>query len=232
MRPTIPLVVLALALATHDLRADVSTGSVSGRVVVVENGHAVKRDEVWVYLQDAHARRGHRPATKPDPREIRQQNEQFTPHVIVVPAGTVVAFPNLDKIEHNVFSPSDPPGQFDLGRYTTDPKGKTWEFDDPAEVEIYCDIHKEMWARVKVVATDARWIVPVSADGNFTIAGVPPGKYKVHAWTYDSDEVIDDVTVDAGPVQVAEMHLQLGKLRSQSHLRKDGTPYNSGQYRP
>ena len=60
-----------------------------------------------------------------------------------------VSFPNDDKDEHNVFSPTDPP--FDLGRYRTDKKGKAHRFEDADEFDIFCDIHREMWAKVKVV---------------------------------------------------------------------------------
>lgn len=229
MKPSVTLPIAALLLFARDIVAEPSSATVTGRVSCFQNGQPANRDEVWVYLQDTSRHPRARAPSLPA-REIRQEKEQFVPHVIVVPIGTVVAFPNLDPIEHNVFSPTDPPGQFDLGRYSTDKKGKTHEFDDAAEAEIYCDIHKHMWARVKVVDSNVRWIAKVEADGKFTIPDVPPGTYKLHAWTYDSEEVIERVVVgNSATVDADEMHLQLGKSRV--HLRKDGTPYDSGQYR-
>ncbi len=201
-------------------------GTIRGRVAVVKDGKVIAREDVWVYLEDL-GRRRRRSADAPAPamREIRQIKTQFSPHVLVVPVGTTVAFPNFDLEEHNVFSPTDPPGQFDLGRYNTDHKGKTHRFDDPAEMEIYCDIHKQMWARVKVV--DSGYIVAVK-QGQFTIEGVPPGTYKVHAWTRDSAEVLERVIVTEGQTStVEELHLQLGKERT--HTRLDGNSY--GPYR-
>src|SRR5215469_8580537 len=45
-----------------------------------------------------------------------QKSKTFTPHILAVPVGATVDFPNFDPIFHNVFSTYD--GQiFDLGLY-------------------------------------------------------------------------------------------------------------------
>ena len=207
-----------------------ATHTVSGKVIAVDNGKPAVRDEIYVYLERVYPRRDRAKAERPKPQTIRQENEQFSPHVLVVPVGTKVAFPNFDHEEHNVFSPTDPPGSFDLGRYNTDHTGKSRTFETAAEVEIYCDIHKQMWARVKVVDTDASLIAKVAADGKYAISGVTPGTYKLHAWTYDSEEVVQRIAIDAGDVTANELHVQIAKMRSETHLRKDGTRYGSKQY--
>src|SRR2546425_3358284 len=53
---------------------------------------------------------------KPGQFSLTQKNKAFTPHVLAVPAGSTVSFPNQDLIFHNVFSLSRPT-QFDLGLY-------------------------------------------------------------------------------------------------------------------
>jgi plastocyanin len=208
-----------------------SGGTVAGRVIVRESGKPAKRDEVWAYLvEDGRRHRPRTPAAKSEKRAIRQKHLQFTPHVLVVPVGTEVAFPNDDADEHNVFSPTDPPGVFDLGR-SRDPKGKTKTFADAGEIAIYCDIHVQMWARIKVVDTDPRFIVQVGADGRFSIRDVPPGAYKLHVWTYASDEVIDKVSVTAGETVTAfDQNLQLGTMPP--HRRLDGSEYPPKGYPP
>jgi plastocyanin len=210
------------AIAAPEARAD---GTVKGRVVVLENGKPAKRDEVWMYLERVKPRRRRKDAAAPPTREIRQEKEQFAPHVLVVPVGTTVAFPNYDRIEHNVFSPSDPPGQFDLGRYNTDHKGKQHTFEDPADVSIFCDIHRQMWARIKIVDADPGLIVKVDADGAYAVSAVPAGTYTLHIWTYDSAEVVQkNVEVaDGATVTADEAHVQLGT--TPDHLRKDGSKY-------
>ncbi|MGH9524827.1 MAG: hypothetical protein ACRD3E_20070, partial [Terriglobales bacterium] len=49
------------------------------------------------------------PAAAPAPRpaqryRLTQRNKQFDPHLLVVPVGAVVDFPNKDPFFHNVFS--------------------------------------------------------------------------------------------------------------------------------
>jgi plastocyanin len=215
--------VLLVALAAPDARSTTAGGVVTGVVRVRDGSGPAKRDEVWVYLELQHRPRHAQRAT-PTSREIRQQKREFVPHVLVVPVGATVAFPNYDREEHNVFSPTDPPGIFDLGRYNTDHKGHVHEFEDAGEIAIFCDIHPQMWARVKVVDTDPAWIAKVGPDGRYAIAGVPPGTYTVKAWTYASDESSETVAVtESATVEVPELHVVLGTL--QAHLRKDGTPY-------
>src|SRR5690349_10459614 len=53
----------------------------------------------------------------PSPRphyKVLQQHKRFDPHVLVVPVGSVIDFPNLDPFLHNVFSMFNGK-RFDLG---------------------------------------------------------------------------------------------------------------------
>src|SRR5580698_5298556 len=42
----------------------------------------------------------------PKHRSVEQRNREFLPHVLAVPVGSTVAFPNYDNVFHNVFSTS------------------------------------------------------------------------------------------------------------------------------
>lgn len=197
-------------------------GTVTGTVVAVKAGKAVKAEYAFVYLQPVRPPHGKLPGTGMT-FQIHQKDKQFVPHVLVVPIGSVVRFPNDDKETHNVFSPNGPPEQFDLGRSNTN-EGPSRSFDDPGEVELYCDIHKEMWAKVKVV--DSAYIAPL-VDGKYTITGVAPGTYRVVAWAPSSTEVIspEKLTVTDGQSATAkELHLQIAPIQT-VHARKDGKPY-------
>jgi plastocyanin len=208
-------------------------GSITGQVVTVAGGKAIAADEVYVYLSDeAPRRRGrHGAATAGATARIRQVKQQFEPHVLVVPIGTTVYFPNNDSQEHNVFSPTDPPGQWDLGRYDTDAIGHPHVFRDAHEVDIFCDIHKEMWAKVKVV--DAVQIARVK-DGHFRLDGVPAGTYRLTAWAPGSVEVHSrQLVVEDGQaleLPADELHLQITPWRPGPHLRKDRRPYCADGY--
>ena len=56
------------------------------------------------------------PVRSPVRAEIGTADKQFSPHVLVVPVGSTVAFPNHDPFNHNVFSLSEE-NPFDLGLY-------------------------------------------------------------------------------------------------------------------
>lgn len=224
-RSPLALVVLVMLALLGAGDTPPTGGTITGRVLVIKDRRAVTRGDVYVYLEDVNKRsRRHRKLPGAGvKKQIRQQNEEFVPSVLVVPVGAEVAFPNYDREEHNVFSPTDPP--FDLGRYSTDRRGKSQKFEVADEFSIFCDIHRKMMATVKVV--NSPFIQPVKA-GTFAFQNVPPGTYRVVAWVRDSEESRSDPVVvrSGGRIALpAELHLQLA-TRSTCHNRADGTPYD------
>jgi plastocyanin len=115
----------------------------------------------------------------PAPRRFRmaQKNKSFQPHLLVVPLGSTVAFPNLDPFFHNVFSQFNGK-RFDLGLYEA---GSTRDvrFDHEGVSYIFCNIHPEMSAVIITLSTP--WYA-VSSGGTVLLHGVPPGVYEVHVW--------------------------------------------------
>ena len=221
-----PLIVLALLKAA----AHADPGTISGHVDAVSGGKPAAAPEggLWVWLVD----KNHREHQKPVARAIQQKNTSFEPHVLVVMKGTEIDFPNKDNELHNVFSP-DP--YFDLDRVGPG-KGKTHKFDAAgAEVEVYCDIHKCMWARVKIVdVLRPEYIQQVDAKGNYKFDNLQPGTYEVYAWAVASKEVASGPLVirakDPEAITAKDLHVQLGKLDGK-HLNKLGQPYGpSSQY--
>jgi plastocyanin len=109
---------------------------------------------------------------------LDQRNIAFTPHVLAVRVGTLVDFPNDDRVLHNVFSFRD--GKvFDLGLYPVGTR-KQVKFDKPGLSRIFCNIHPNMAAYV--MAVDSPYFAVSANDGTFTIASVPDGSYTYHAW--------------------------------------------------
>ena len=107
-----------------------------------------------------------------------QRNETFVPHVLAITTGTTVAFPNSDRIYHNVFSLSKPRA-FDLGRYAVG-RSKSVRFDRPGIVRVFCDIHSHMSAFILVF--NHPFYAMSDDDGRYHIDNVPPGTYNVIAW--------------------------------------------------
>jgi plastocyanin len=109
---------------------------------------------------------------------LDQKNLMFSPHVLAVRVGTVVDFPNDDRVFHNVFSFRDGK-RFDLGMY---PVGtmRTVTFDRPGLSRIFCNIHPQMAAYV--MAVDSPYFSTTDQAGAFTIADVPAERYTYRAW--------------------------------------------------
>jgi plastocyanin len=142
----------------------------------------------------------------PKPRLI-QRNKSFEPHVLVVPVGSVVAFPNHDPFFHNVFSLFEGK-RFDLGLYEA---GSTRDvhFDKPGISYIFCNIHPEMSA--VVVALDTPYYAVSDVRGQVVIANVPSGKYTLRVW-YES-ALPETLKAMSREVAVSEASSTLGVLR-------------------
>ena len=145
---------------------------------------------VLVYLRDV-VYRGPLP---PTPREIVQEHEAFVPRVAAVTRGSAVSFPNADPIFHNVFSLSGA-GPFDLGRYPS-PQTRTRIFTKPGLVKVFCHIHSQMSASIKVF--DHPFFAAPDATGSFVLRDVPPGRYTIVGWHERIGERSRPIDVTAG----------------------------------
>jgi len=118
------------------------------------------------------------PARPSPPPRLVQKNKSFEPHVLVVPVGTTVEFPNRDPFFHNVFSLFEGK-RFDLGLYEA---GSTRNvvFDKPGISYIFCNIHAEMSAVVLVLNTPYYGIS--DRRGQVLLHDVVPGRYILHVW--------------------------------------------------
>ena len=121
-----------------------------------------------------------------------QQNLTFNPHILPIPVGASVQFPNNDKVDHNIFSLSRTK-KFNLGSYKPG-ESKTVMFDKPGIVELRCDVHAEMAAYIMVLknpyfaVTDdqGRFEIPDSKQleqsGIKGIKDLPEGNYILKTW--------------------------------------------------
>ncbi len=126
---------------------------------------------------------------------IDQLNLTYVPRVVAMQKGTTADFPNSDAVRHNVFSPPTAALQFNLGTY---PTGVIKEvlFDVTGETPLLCNVHAEMAGYA--VAFENPYFALTDKAGNYTIEGVPPGKYVVKTWHEKLKDVSSDVTVEAG----------------------------------
>jgi plastocyanin len=108
--------------------------------------------------------------------EMKQQDKTFKPHVVAIPVGGTVDFPNLDPFYHNAFS-SFAGQPFDLPLYAPGTT-KSATFRRPGIVRVFCQIHPLMSAIIAVV--DSPWYTVTPENGQFRMEGIPPGEYQLH----------------------------------------------------
>jgi len=232
MQRFIGLVALAGVLGGGPLTGTAQTPAarlvdVSGRIIILEkdNKPSPDLDDAVLYLEGAGlTAAGARPVNV----EIAITDKTYAPHVVVVPVGSAVRFPNHDPFNHNVFSLSEP-NQFDLGLYGRG-EAKSQTFANPGLVRVYCNVHPRMVAYVQVMGN--RYYAQPGADGSFTMANVPPGQYRLHVWHERIPaEVVTDVT--AGSRDTLQITLDARGYRLEPHRNKYGKTYptNAGRER-
>jgi len=152
------------------------------------------------------------------------RSKAFLPHVLAVPAGSTISFPNEDPIAHNLFSLT-PGNTFDLGLYRRG-AGKDHKFDMPGVVNVYCNVHPNMSGVVHVMTTPYYGFT--DANGNYSF-DVPAGKYRVTAWNEQGGSVASDIEVkNDGSVTGATLLTIDGRnFRFAQHTNKFGQTYRA-----
>lgn len=215
MRTFLRFLACLCALQTAAVQAAVVSGSVS---FMTKRGQRPNINETLVWLEPADARAPKKPAAS---FSMITRGKTLLPHVMAIPAGSTITFPNEDPISHNLFSLT-PGNAFDLGLYRKG-AGKTQKFDAPGMVNLYCNVHPTMSAVVHVMPTPYYGFV--DAGGNYSF-DVPPGRYRLMAWNEQGGSTSADITVSATSVTGNRMLLIDGRNhRDLPHKNKEGKAY-------
>lgn len=114
--------------------------------------------------------------------EIYQKNRAFHPHVLVIPVGSRVDFPNRDNTQHHVYSFS-PAKTFNIELYADRPSAPIL-FDKPGIVELGCNIHDHMQGFI--VVSDSAATGQTDASGQVTLSlDTPIGEDRQEALTLE-----------------------------------------------
>ena len=217
--------VILAAMCTGFAHAELVT--VTARVAWTGARHIRKHDspEAVVWLTPLG---GSAPQWKPKPGPIPklvQKNKSFSPHLLVVPVGSVVEFPNRDPFFHNVFSLFDGK-RFDLGLYEAG-TSRNVHFDKPGISYIFCNIHAEMSAVVITLPTP--YYAISNQRGELVIPSVPPGRYTLRVWYEAAPQELLDAQIRE--VDISENSNTLGVLhltppaQAPNHTDKYGRQY-------
>ncbi|MBV9183386.1 MAG: hypothetical protein JO356_18955 [Acidobacteria bacterium] len=195
------------------------------RVLEGEHGKASSHDEnVVVWLSPLDSPAPPRPIRNGRPR-LTQHNKSFEPHLLVVPVGAVVEFPNRDPFFHNVFSLFDGK-RFDLGLYEAGTT-RNVSFDRPGVSYIFCNIHAEMSA--VIIALDTPFYGISNSKGEVDISEVPAGRYLRRVW-YEAalpatlNTLTREIRVGAEQQSLGNLEIP-ASLTVHSHQNKYGMDY-------
>ena len=149
-----------------------------------------------------------------------QRNLTFEPHVLPVPVGASIEFPNNDQVAHNVFSMSRTKS-FNLGSYKPG-QSKTVIFDRPGIVELRCDVHAEMAAYILIMENpyfavtdekgnfqipDENYLKPAGLEG---LSDLAPGNYAIKTWHEKLKSEKSTVAVPESGDATVELKLKRG----------------------
>lgn len=167
------------------------------------------------------------PSITPGRYTLLQKNRTFIPHLLVVPVGSLVLFPNEDPFFHNVFSLFDGK-RFDLGLYESG-STKSVVFSREGVSYIFCNIHPEMSAVVIAVSTP--YYAQADAEGAFDVRRVPAGDYEMHVWVEGiTQPALESMTrhvhVVSGGGDLGLLNTTASPRQPSEHLNKFGQPYD------
>ncbi len=198
-----------------------SAAAVSGMVsFITKRGQHPVVNETLVWLEPAS---GRAPRVARSTFQMVTRGKMLIPHVLAIPVGSTVTFPNDDPISHNLFSLSSN-NDFDLGLYRRG-SGKSQSFDTPGMVNVYCNVHPNMSAVIHVM--DTPYFAFADPSGAYAIPNVPAGRYRLIAWNEQSGQTESPIEVTtAGTVSGnAALMLDSRNYRLTQHLNKLGKPY-------
>ncbi len=199
----------------------------SGKVEIVRTNAAGLSDRdnsnvvVWLTPTSGSTR-----ATPASGSTLLQKNKSFTPHMLVVPAGSTVQFPNEDPFFHNVFSLFNGK-RFDLGLYEAGSK-RTVRFDREGVSYIFCNIHPEMSAVVLALNTNLFGVS--DRNGDISIRQVPAGTYEMRVW-YEKgiagslQAQTRTITIDAHSASLGTLRVIQNENFESEHKNKFGENY-------
>ncbi len=224
---------LAAGLAAGAGRPPLAAEELTGRLVfLAKDGKGPARGVdarlAVVYFEPEEPGRPPRAPKEPEkPFQLLTKNKEFFPHVLAVPVGSTVQFPNHDPILHNVFLVS-PGNAFDLGIYRGGPT-KEKRFEQPGVVRVYCNVHQAMVAYLLVL--DTPFYASPDAGGSFRLTGLPRGPGKLTVWHEQADPWTQQLRL---PLRAAaaegplEPRLVVVRPKLLPHLNKSGESYTRG----
>jgi plastocyanin len=202
----------------------VLAGSLTGRIELESKRKGRDYSGVVVWLEPV-ANVSGRMRTEAGTFKMIQRGKTFTPHILAIPLGSTVEFPNSDPIFHNAFSNFN--GQiFDVGLY---PPGSSRNvvFRREGIVRVFCNIHPTMSAVIVVLGTP--YFATSARNGGIEIPSVPDGEYHLRVFheraTPETLSKLERRITISGPSTLAPIVISEAGYIPVPHKNKFGKEY-------
>ena len=120
-----------------------------------------------------------------------QRNKAFIPHVLAVPIGTKVDFPNTDSVNHYVYSFSEIK-KFQFKLFKGDAEKHQIVFDKPGIVALGCNIHDFMLGYIFVAPT--LYVAVTDSTGQMHLVLPDKGDFTLEIWHERNNEDLTKLT--------------------------------------
>lgn len=179
------------------VNAATNHSGISGKVALVAGaGQSLTPGEVTDTLVYFVPKQG-KVRVHPGTYTIYTVNMDFRPAAMAIPLGSTVKFTNLDQVLHNLYS-ATPDSTFDF-QFQASGQSIAHAFTHAGPVLISCNVHRSMELDLLVVPTP--YMAQVSANGSFSLHGLPPGPGTLYFWNPRAALSEQSVTAPADAVE-------------------------------
>ncbi len=166
--------VLVFVSAGLAMTAQAAPGNSLRMQITDERGMPV-RDAV---VELASSRNPSGPIRFPWRMAMAQKDQQFVPGTLIVAKGSTVAFPNLDRVRHSIYSFSRP-ARFTIELYGRN-QTRTHDFPISGTVALGCNIHDGMRGYIRI--TETPFAGKTDANGYVALDNIPAGTARLTVW--------------------------------------------------
>jgi hypothetical protein len=154
--------------------------------VVTGSGNALRYVVVYLSAGDQAS------STPGEAARYDQKGCQYIPHVAVMQVDQPLEIYNDDQTSHNIHPLAKVNPEWNKSQpIGAPPIHTTWA--KPEFIPVKCNVHPWMHGWFVVLTTSRHAVT--GPDGEFSITGVPPGKYTVTAWQEQFLSQTQDVTI-------------------------------------
>lgn len=143
--------------------------------------------------------------TPNEPIQLDQKSCSYVPHVQLAFAGGKLIVTNNDGILHNIHTYIDNTTFFNLAQPVFRKQINRDLPSRPGLITVKCDVHD--WMNAYIIIVDHPYFAISDKDGKYTIAEVPPGRYKIQAWHEALGVMEKEVTVKSGETATVNYEL-------------------------